>query len=114
MFVRKKEHHGGGSAYHQLVESRRVDGAPRQKVVMHLGGHATVDEALKGWPREIKRLRRWAEEARKVLAVYNRDDPGAPAFARTALGQADGADKKADEVKAKLDRLRRMRAEGVA
>lgn len=61
-FVRKKSK-AGGSKYHQLVESRRVDGRPRQKVLVHLGAHATVDDALKRWPTEIKRLRRSAYEA---------------------------------------------------
>jgi hypothetical protein len=62
VFVRKKKHHDGGSAYYQLVESRRIDGQPRQKVVMHLGRHATVEDALKGWRKEIARLRRGGYE----------------------------------------------------
>lgn len=57
----------GGSNYHQLVESVRVDGRPRQKVLVHLGAHATVDDALKRWPTEIKRLRRSAYEAGQDL-----------------------------------------------
>jgi len=28
-----------GKEYYQLVESRRVDGKPRQKVLLHLGQH---------------------------------------------------------------------------
>ncbi len=83
MFVRKKDHHGGGNAFYQLVESRRVDGLPRQRVVMHLGSHATVDEAIKGWPREITRLRR------------------------------GGYPEAADGLRAKLDRLKALKAGGV-
>jgi hypothetical protein len=83
VFIRKKKHHHGGSAYFQLVESRRVDGQPRQKVVLHLGGHATVNDALKEWPREVSLLRRH--------------------------GYPDAA----DNLKAKLDRLKELRAEGV-
>ena len=81
-FVRTKQ--VGGKEYYQLVESRRVDGKPRQKVLMHLGTHATVDEALKRWPREVGGLRR------------------------------RGNDDSADALKEKLDRLRKLRAEGVA
>lgn len=81
-FVRIKRVDGG--EYYQLVESRRVDGKPRQKVLVHLGNHATVDEALKKWPREIRRLRR------------------------------HGNEKAADALKEKLSRLRKLRVEGVA
>ena len=73
-----------GREYYQLVESRRVDGKPRQKVLLHLGHHPTVDEALKRWPREVGGLRR------------------------------RGNDDAADALKEKLDRLRNLRAEGVA
>ena len=73
-----------GREYHQLVESRRVNGKPRQKVLLHLGQHASVDEALKRWPREVGGLRR------------------------------RGNDDAADALKEKLDRLRNLRAEGVA
>ena len=51
-YVRKKRVDGG--EYYQLVESRRVDGKPRQKVLVHLGHHPTVNDALKQWPREEK------------------------------------------------------------
>ena len=81
MFVRKKDHHGRGSAYHQLVESRRIDGQPRQKVIMHLGHYPTVDEAIRGWPREVGRLRR------------------------------EGYSEDAEALKAKLERLKKLRAE---
>ena len=81
-FVRIKK--VDGREYYQLVESRRVDGKPRQKVLMHLGHHPTVDEALKRWPREVGGLRR------------------------------RGNDDAADALKEKLDRLRKLRAEDVA
>ena len=82
MFVRKKKK-GSGSAYYQLVESRRMDGKPRQKVILHLNNYPTVDDALKGWPKDASRLRRWGY-------------PGA-----------------AEELSAKLERLERLRTEGV-
>jgi hypothetical protein len=81
-FVRIKRIHGG--EYYQLVESRRVDGKPRQKVLIHLGSHPTVDEALKRWPREVGGLRR------------------------------RGNDDAADALKEKLDRLRDLRKNDVA
>jgi hypothetical protein len=81
-FVRIKRVDGG--EYYQLVESRRVDGKPRQKVLVHLGHYKTVDEALKRWPREVGRLRRARHE------------------------------EAADALKHKLDRLRELRAEGRA
>ena len=81
-FVRIKKVDGG--KYYQLVESRRVDGKPRQKVLLHLGQHATVDEALKRWPRKVGGLRR------------------------------SGHDYGADALKEKLDRLRDLRKSGVA
>lgn len=68
----------GHREYYQLVESRRVDGKPRQTVLMHLGHHPDVDDALMAWPKEIRRLRR------------------------------GGYEKAADELQVKLDRLRGM------
>lgn len=47
MFVRKKS--GKGRDYYQLVEGYRVEGKVRQRVLLHLGQYATVDEALAGW-----------------------------------------------------------------
>ncbi len=82
-FVRKKAA-ARGNTYYQLVEARRVDGKPRQRVLIHLGRHDTVDAALKAWPREVGHLR------------------------RQGYGQA------ADELQHKLARLKEMRASGVA
>ena len=83
MFVRKKKHYHGGSDYYQLVQSSRVEGQPRQKLVMHLGGHATVDEALKEWPKDVSSHRR------------------------------SGYQEAAEELRAKLDRLKRLRDDGM-
>jgi hypothetical protein len=84
VYVRRKGHHYGGRDYHQLVESLRVNGKPRQRVVLHLGGHATVDEALKVWPEEIASMQRQRNE------------------------------KSAGVLRSKLDRLRELRSEGKA
>ncbi|MDP8952498.1 MAG: hypothetical protein M3N18_09710 [Actinomycetota bacterium] len=51
-YVRKKG--SGGQSYYQLVESRRVDGQPRQKVLIHLGRYPAVEDALK---EKLDRLR---------------------------------------------------------
>jgi hypothetical protein len=55
-FVRKKR--VGGREYYQLVETHRVDGKPRQKMLVHLGRYPTVDEALEDLPRRIALSRR--------------------------------------------------------
>ncbi len=57
-FVRTKKVKGG--EYRQLVESRRVDGKPRQKVLVHLGAMRSVEEALEVWPRVAGHHRRRA------------------------------------------------------
>jgi hypothetical protein len=43
--------------YYQVVESRRVDGKPRQKVLAHLGKYPSVAAALEGLPEDIDWLR---------------------------------------------------------
>jgi hypothetical protein len=60
-----------------------VDGKPHQKVILHLNRYPTVDEALKGWPRDASSLRR------------------------------RGCQEAADEVRSKLARLKELRAGGV-
>jgi len=85
-FVRKKR--GLHRDYYQLVESYRPEGVgtPRQRVLFHLGEHPTVDDALKKWPREIKRLRANEEE---------------------------GTTKRADALEEKLHRLTEYKKRGV-
>jgi len=81
--VRKKTKPQGGRAYYQIVGSRRVDGKPHQKAIVHLNRYPTVDEALKGWQRDASWLRR------------------------------GGYQEAAEEVRTKLARLRELRAGGV-
>ncbi len=107
-YVRKKRVKGG--VYHQLVESRRVDGEPRQKVLVHLGGHPTVDDALKKWPREIRRLRRRAREHRDKVPKGSESVP----VYRDMLERAAGSEKRADDLEANLKKLREFRKQGVA
>ena len=56
MFIRTKEVRG--QTYHYLVESQRVNGVPKQRVIAYLGHYKTVDEAVVGLPRAITRLKR--------------------------------------------------------
>ena len=99
-----------GREYHQLVESRRVNGEPRQTVLVHLGKHATADDALEAWPTEIRRLRRLATRQRKAAAEL---PEGSPAR-RAARRRAERATKRADRLRASLEELRRLRKGGVA
>jgi len=100
MFVRKKrvirevkytDRRWVSRDYYQLVENYREKGVktPRQRVLMHLGTHPTVDDALKAWPKEIRRLRRLAPRAGD-----------------------DSAREAANALREKLDKLRRLREEG--
>jgi hypothetical protein len=58
----------GGYLYHQLVESHRVNGQPRQRVLLHLGLHQTVAEAYAAsWQRDKRRLKLEVERQRKVV-----------------------------------------------
>ena len=102
MFVRKKRVTREGKDagrrwvsrdYYQLVENYREKGVktPRQRVLMHLGIHPTVDDALEAWAKEIRRLRSLARRAGD-----------------------DSAREAADALREKLDTLRRLRKEGKA
>lgn len=59
-FVRKRL--VGDRPYYQLIESRRVNGRPRQRVLLHLGEYATVAEALEQLPVQIARLRHQSDK----------------------------------------------------
>ncbi len=108
-YVRRKRV-GQHYEYYQLVESRRVDGEPRQKVLVHLGEHSTVDDALKKWPREIKRLRRRVQEDRDKVPIGSESVP----VYRNMLERAAGSEKRADDLEANLKKLRELRKQGVA
>ena len=99
----------GRYEYHQVVESRRVDGEPRQKVLVHLGGHSTVDVALKKWPREVKRLRRRAREERDKVPEGSETRP----TYREMLKRAASSERRADDLESNLKFLRKLRKEGV-
>ncbi len=105
-YVRKKG--VGHYEYYQLVENRRVDGKPRQKVLVHLGKHPTVDDALKEWPREIKRLRRRAQKDRDSVPE---DSESMPVY-QDMLKRAASSEKRANSLETNLKKLRKLRKEG--
>jgi hypothetical protein len=106
-FVRKKR--GRHHDYYQLVESRRVDGKVRQKVLLHLGRHPTVEDALRAWPRVIKRLRRYAERERE--SVPKTGDRSR--IDQYRLEQAASMERQADDLEEKLGWLREYEQRGV-
>ena len=112
-YVRKKK--VKGVEYYQLVQSHRVNGNPRQKVLLHLGRHPTVDAALKEWPREIKRFRRLADKKRRDAQTYAApvDSGEQPRWYRDMLKQSDSLFKQAEDLEAKHRRLREFRDQGV-
>jgi len=99
----------GHYEYYQLVQSVRIDGKPRQKVLLHLDGHPTVEDALKKWPRKIKRLRRSAQKDRDMVPK----DSDAVRVYRDLLERAAGMEKRADELEANLKKLRELKDQGV-
>lgn len=110
-FVRKKRSRGG--EYYQLVESHRVEGEPRQRVLIHLGRHPTVDDALREWPKEIERLRHFAREA-YALGGISRESGLSDAWTTENTRQATSAEKRAGELEENLRKLRGLRERGVA
>ena len=99
----------GTYEYYQLVENHRIDGKPRQNVLIHLGEHPTVDDALKKWPTEIKRLRRYAAKERESAKAW----PETSGHHRNMLERAASTDKRADSLEANLKKLRELRKEGI-
>ena len=65
---------GEEGAYFQLVESYREEGTVKKRVLVHLGQHESVEEALNEWPQEIEFLRRFKRygQANKLQAKLDR------------------------------------------
>jgi hypothetical protein len=55
-FIRRKR--VGGSVYHMVVRSRRVEGTVKQEVLAYLGTHPTIGAALAAVEAEM----RWHDE----------------------------------------------------
>ena len=65
----------GGVEFYYLVESTRVDGKPRQRVIAYLGKFSTVEAALVHWREQVKagpdaKARKHALEMVRKLAPY--------------------------------------------
>ena len=111
VFVRAKK--VGGREYYQLVENYRPEGskAPRQRVLLHLGRYDTVEAALKGWPRELRRLRRDAAKIRERYENATRRDgseDAVPGYVRTWLQSATSMENRADALETNLMRLKEL------
>ena len=111
-YVRKKK--VKGQTYFQLVESKRVNGKPRQRVIMHLGKEPTVDEALESWPKEIKYLRRRAKERGDYYENLPEELKDQRYFKKKYKDIADSAEKQANALQARLKKLRSLRKNSVA
>jgi hypothetical protein len=111
VFVRAKN--VGGKKYYQLVENYRPEGSntPRQRVLLHLGRYDTVEAALKGWPREIRSLRRDAAKIRERFEKATRRDGSAdavPGYVPTWLQTATSMEQRAETLEAHLVRLKEL------
>src|SRR5829696_402501 len=95
--------------YYQLVENHRVDGKPRQRVIMHLGKEPTGDAALENWPKEIKYLRRRAKKHGDHYENLPEESKSQRYFLKYFKDVADSAAMKADALQAKLNKLRNLR-----
>ena len=100
--------------YYQLVENHRVDGKPRQRVIMHLGKEPTVDAALENWPKEIKKRRRRAKEHGDRYEKLPEEYKNQRYFKKNFKDIAESAEMQADELQARLNKLRDLRRIGVA
>jgi hypothetical protein len=74
-FVRTKR--VGDHEYRQLVENYRENGHHRQRVLAHLGEHATVEDAIAGTRQKLadldaSRLAEQVEEAEQEVAEWER------------------------------------------
>lgn len=105
VFLRRKSMRG--RTYHQLVESYRSDGQPRQRVLLHLGRYETVDAALEGWPKDIQRLRRRAEAARRADP-----SPPLPGMEKRPSEGPERLERRADDLEENLKKLKEFRKRG--
>jgi hypothetical protein len=111
-YVRKKK--VKGHEYYQLVESHRVDGKPRQRVLMHLSKEPTVDAALENWPKDIKYLRRQAKKHGDHYENLPEESKNQRYFKKNFKDIADSARMRADALQARFNKLRSLRKNGVA
>lgn len=102
----------GPYEYHQLVESRLVDGKPRQRVLLHLGRYTSVEAALEGWPKEVEGLRRFASQRWDNADRLKKEERSFERTLETLIERARKAEKLADEIAAKLKKLHDLKDQG--
>jgi len=100
--------------YYQLVENHRVDGKPRQRVIMHLGNEPTVDAALANWPKDIQYHRRRAKKHGDRYENLPEELKNQRYYKKNFKDIADSARMQADTLQARLNKLRSLRKSGVA
>ena len=98
MYARTKRSRNG--QYLQIVESRRVDGQPRQRLVLYVGHYTSVEQALAQMPKELAATRREATKWKRIVEQHT-DSNGA------IRAHAISLQKAAED---KAERLRRLRA----
>lgn len=104
----------GPYEYYQLVESRLVDGKPRQSVLLHLGRYPSVEVALESWPREVQGLRRFADQQWDKADRLKKEERSFERTLETLLERARKAEELADGIVAKLEKLQELKDEGKA
>jgi hypothetical protein len=109
-FVRRKS--VGPYEYYQLVESRLVDGKPRQRVLLHLGRYPSVEVALESWPREIQGLRRFADQQWDKADRLKKEECSFERTLEAHLERARKAEELADGIAAKLEKLQELKDQG--
>ena len=109
-FVRRKR--VGPYEYHQLVENRWIEGKPRQRVLLHLGRYASVEAALEGWPKEVEGLHRFAGQQWDKADRLKKEERSFERTLETFIERARKAEKLADEIAAKLKKLRDLKDQG--
>jgi hypothetical protein len=109
-FVRRKR--VGPYEYHQVVENRWMDGKPRQRVLLHLGGYTSAEAALEGWPKEVEGLRRFASQQWDKADRLKKEERSFERTLETLLERSLKAEKLADEIAAKLEKLHVLKDQG--
>ncbi len=89
MFVRRKTVRG--KAYFALVESHRVNGKVKQRVLLSLGRHASIEKCLE-WERwMLAEVYRKAAAMKHGFVIHNtmREDPRQPGYCLRSFASAD-------------------------
>lgn len=108
--------------YYQLVEGRRENGRVRQRVLLHLGKHPTVYEAAKAWWAELRKARadaalyeRWEKEVSQDALIwvgYRLSTRQKQLNEEKWRRQKEDAERKADKLQSKLDKLDNLVRQG--